>query len=277
MTRFFPLPADVVPSLVLPNASSTTSGLAGLSQHDGTAASEASDAPAPEIAVVPGPLSGEAAPAIASPVPTHLPPILDSSSSLLAPPAGLDKDLPSQPIQSYTDHALDPSLLLRVLDILLEEIAKLMAALSILEMRFIGASVLVVYEGDTARLASAIERYDAKQALLRSKPPAPMDKGVINMLDPDDDDEEEDGDDLSDLSDSTSSDDDSLDGAAADARMARRCPPLTLKMIDFAHTRMAEGEGCDEGVLKGLGTLKVLVQGRKREVEEYIEAGKSGV
>lgn len=49
-----------------------------------------------------------------------------------------------------------------------------------------------------------------------------------------------------------------------------RPPPFTLRLIDFAHTRLCEGEGPDQGVLKGLETVVRLVEGRIREVEEGI-------
>jgi 1D-myo-inositol-tetrakisphosphate 5-kinase/inositol-polyphosphate multikinase len=42
-------------------------------------------------------------------------------------------------------------------------------------------------------------------------------------------------------------------------------------MIDFAHTGLAEGEGPDEGVLRGLGTLRGLVRARREEVGRWIE------
>ena len=45
---------------------------------------------------------------------------------------------------------------------------------------------------------------------------------------------------------------------------------MTLKMIDFAHTRLVEGEGPDEGVLKGVRTLRGLVQGRAAAVRQEV-------
>lgn len=85
--------------------------------------------------------------------------------------------------------------------------------------------------------------------------------------DDEEEEEEEDYDDLESESSSTSSSDAEDDGTRSDARKARRCPPLTVKMIDFAHTRLCEGEGRDEGVVLGLKTLVGLVRGRLEEVE----------
>ena len=39
-------------------------------------------------------------------------------------------------------------------------------------------------------------------------------------------------------------------------------PPYMAKLIDFAHTRLAPGEGPDEGVLLGLDTILRLLNGR---------------
>ena len=39
-------------------------------------------------------------------------------------------------------------------------------------------------------------------------------------------------------------------------------PPYMVKLIDFAHTRLAPGEGPDEGVLLGLDTMLRLLDGR---------------
>lgn len=44
-------------------------------------------------------------------------------------------------------------------------------------------------------------------------------------------------------------------------------PPYVVKLIDFAHTRMAAGKGPDEGVLLGMNTLLKLIEGRIAELE----------
>jgi hypothetical protein len=55
-------------------------------------------------------------------------------------------------------------------------------------------------------------------------------------------------------------------------------PPWSIRMIDFAHTRLVEpSEGPDEGVLLGIRTLGELVRGRVRELggdEEGLEMRK---
>ena len=156
--------------------------------------------------------------------------------------------------------------MLKILD---EQISRLSSVVESLEMRFIGSSVLIVYEGDETRLASALERYDT-QAQIASLNHHTL-TSPKNLADYDSDDEDDGDDDDDDHGtysgeSSTSSDDDEDDGSRKDARRARRCPPVSLRLIDFAHTRLAEGEGPDEGVLLGLKTLTGLVNRRRQEV-----------
>lgn len=150
------------------------------------------------------------------------------------------------------------------------ELEQLENVISKLEARFIGASILIVYEGHAERLEDALDRWEAKkarEALIAAEAPPPAQ---------DSDDEDEFGDDDgSSIDSSTSSDDDEDDGAKADARRARRCPPMNLRMIDFAHTRLVEGEGADEGVLKGIRTLRGLVQNRAEQVRQKVYATSS--
>jgi 1D-myo-inositol-tetrakisphosphate 5-kinase/inositol-polyphosphate multikinase len=170
----------------------------------------------------------------------------------------------------YTSHAIPPRTLLRVLALVDHNLSELEAVLLRLEARFIGASVLIVYEGEPTRLESALDRWEAKrarEALIAAAAPSEEDESDEDDYDDIDEDENS----------STSSDDDEDDGAAADARRARRCPPVTLKMIDFAHTRLVEGEGPDEGVLMGVRTLRALVQGRAEAVrQEVYKQGQAG-
>jgi 1D-myo-inositol-tetrakisphosphate 5-kinase/inositol-polyphosphate multikinase len=120
-------------------------------------------------------------------------------------------------------------------------------------MRFVGASVLIIYEGEPTRLEDALEQWEAKilaEDALKAEPDS----------DSDDDEDEEDYD-------SDEDQEDDVDGTKEDARLAKECPPIMVKLIDFAHTWIAEGQGADEGVLLGLKTLRGLVQGRMKELE----------
>lgn len=153
----------------------------------------------------------------------------------------------------YTGHALPPRLAARLLAELDGELGRLADVLTQVELRAVGASVLVVYEGDADRLAAAFERFDRRRVTMAAR-----------SLNPADSDEDEDA---SESSDSDDCDDGDGDGASADARRARKCPPLVVRLIDFAHTWLEEGEGPDAGVLLGLHTLRGLVQRRRAEVE----------
>ncbi|BEJ13654.1 hypothetical protein CspHIS471_0308280 [Cutaneotrichosporon sp. HIS471] len=159
----------------------------------------------------------------------------------------------------YKDHALPPSLAKRLLVELDAELGRLEEVLDQIELRAVGASVLVVYEGDADRLAAAFGRFDRQRVTLAAK--------SLNPENSDDEDEDEE-DEEEEESESDSDD----DGAAADARRANKCPPLVVRLIDFAHTWLEEGEGPDQGVLLGLRTLRGLVQDRRAAVEAYVAA-----
>lgn len=47
-------------------------------------------------------------------------------------------------------------------------------------------------------------------------------------------------------------------------------PAYAVKLIDFAHTKLQEGLGPDEGALFGLSTVIRLLEGRINEVQEAL-------
>lgn len=151
----------------------------------------------------------------------------------------------------YRDHTIPAKTMLRVLALIDKQLLDLETVLQSLEMRFVGASVLIVYEGDHSRLEDALTQWETK--IHEEDPLKPL--------------EEEDDDDDMIESESEDEEEDDLDGTKEDEKMAKECPPVIVKMIDFAHTWIAEGQGVDEGVLKGLATLRALVKGRKVELE----------
>jgi 1D-myo-inositol-tetrakisphosphate 5-kinase/inositol-polyphosphate multikinase len=169
----------------------------------------------------------------------------------------VETDSSALPIATYSNHTIPPKTMLRVLALVDKQLSDLESVLSILEMRFVGASVLIVYEGDLARLEDALENWETKihqEDALKVEP------------EPDSDEEDEMYESESEESDGSGD----PDGAKEDAKMAKKCPPVVVKMIDFAHTWIAEGQGVDEGVLKGLRTLRGLVQGRSKELEALV-------
>ena len=93
----------------------------------------------------------------------------------------------------------------------------------------VGGSLFIVYEADWARAEDGLQRL---------------------WLDAGDEEGEED--------DEEDEDDDDAD---------RPGPPFVVKIIDFAHTRLAPGEGPDEGVLLGLDTVLRLLDARIAQIE----------
>ena len=124
---------------------------------------------------------------------------------------------------------------------LLADVRAVRAAVSKVEMRMIGASLLVVYEGDWAHAEA----------------------GFARGADGEDDVDEEDG--CSDES-TDEEDDDEDEGQDEDEEEDTPRRPYVARLIDFAHTRPKPGEGADEGVLLGLDTVIRLLEGRLAEI-----------
>ncbi|ADV25821.1 arginine metabolism transcriptional control protein [Cryptococcus gattii E566] len=259
MVRFFPLPTDSIPCLVAhpsppPTAVEVVSNI------------EASHLPIPDEASCASVIQSATSISIPIPPPTPISP--EDGTTATTTPASTDLET----LPTYKDHSIPPRTLARLLTLLLQKLDYLTEAISNLEMRFVGASLLIVYEGDPVRLEAALDREekvgvkggsdgkengngDSERSMF-------SDDGSIDS----DSDEDEDDEYDSDEEEGYDSEDD-LDGKKKDERRARKCPALTLKMIDFAHTWLAQGEGPDEGVLKGLRTFKSLVERRLEEVE----------
>ena len=98
----------------------------------------------------------------------------------------------------------------------------------------VGASLLIIYEGDWTR---------AEQSLILFS-------------------EEED--EADDIDDDNGDDDDDDDEDESNSK--RLGPPFVVKLIDFAHTRLAPGEGPDQSVLIGMDTILKLLNARLGEV-----------
>ena len=127
---------------------------------------------------------------------------------------------------------LPKDVLLPILESLREDIAEIRETLSQIELRMVGTSLLIVYEADWERAR----------------------EGVRTWLEGDDEEEGED-----DEEDGEEDDD--------DEENKKPGPPYTVKLIDFAHTRVVPGAGPDEGVLHGVDTVLKLLDGRIEEVK----------
>ncbi|KIR97107.1 hypothetical protein L804_05769 [Cryptococcus deuterogattii 2001/935-1] len=262
MVRFFPLPTDSIPCLVAhpsppPTAVEVVSNI------------EASHLPIPAEASCASVIQSSTSISIPIPPPTPISPeAATTATTTTTTPASTDLET----LPTYKDHSIPPRTLTRLLTLLLQKLDYLTEAVSTLEMRFVGASLLIVYEGDPVRLEAALDREEKVRVKGKSDGKGNgngesersmfSDDGSIDS----DSDEDEDDEYDSDEEEGYDSEDD-LDGKKKDERRARKCPALTLKMIDFAHTWLAQGEGPDEGVLKGLRTFRSLVERRLEEVE----------
>ena len=125
-----------------------------------------------------------------------------------------------------------------ILRAIYEEIAEIRQVYSSLEIRMVGASLLIIYEADWTRaeqcLTSFSDEEDEKDE----------DEGIYDYdYDDDDDDDDEN-----------------------ENNSKQPGPPFVVKLIDFAHTRLAPGEGPDQNVLIGMDTVLKLLVARLEEI-----------
>ena len=146
-------------------------------------------------------------------------------------PDGVAKFFPINSEQS--SQGLPKEQLLPVIEAIRRHVAAIRAAYAQLEIRMVGGSFLIMYEGDLERVKQGI-------ALLGEE-----DLGE----------EEEDDDD----------DDDDAEGE--DKEDTKPGPACLVKLIDFAHTKVVAGEGPDEGVLLGMDTTLRLLDGRIAQIK----------
>ncbi|PPQ91774.1 hypothetical protein CVT25_000418 [Psilocybe cyanescens] len=161
---------------------------------------------------------------------------------------GIAKFFPVGTPVSAADHvdavvdgaALSPSsgllreTLVPILHAIREEVALIREVFSEIELRMVGGSLLVIYEADWARAEEGIKQYLADEE----------EEGA------EEEEEEEEGEE---------EDDD-------EATAKRPGPPFVVKLIDFAHTLFAPGQGPDQGVLLGMDTVLKLLDARLKEI-----------
>ena len=176
-------------------------------------------------------------------------------------------------------------LLVPVLRGIIKSVEEIRDAVAHTEMRMAGASLLVSWEGDEARLEEALAAASAlgvgsdgaadtdmepgrmgrrrAEEMLEAAPSRIGDLGGRGRQ-------------SGDLEQKSPGSASSAEGAAADAGSAASTssssssasssrsigPPFTVHLIDFAHTTATPGRGPDEGVLKGLETMMALLRGR---------------
>ncbi|KAE9387854.1 SAICAR synthase-like protein [Gymnopus androsaceus JB14] len=144
---------------------------------------------------------------------------------------------PSSPTTQPTDPTVSLQLglsaqtLLPILSAIHDSTTHLRDVLASLEIRIVGGSLLVVYEGDEESAQEGVRWMEERVRLMEER----------EDMDQDD-----------------ASDEESEESES---------PPYTIKLIDFAHTRFVPGQGPDEGVLLGLNTFLGLIKGRIEEVK----------
>jgi inositol-polyphosphate multikinase len=132
-------------------------------------------------------------------------------------------------------------LLVPVIKGVLEDVEEVRKALARTEMRMVGGSLLVIWEGDESALEAALDKKVDDQ--MNSEPTSVVDSDVTSEVDI------------------------APTGVSSEYGAGRRTgPPYVVRVIDFAHTHATPGMGPDEGVLKGVDTVLSLLRGRLAEL-----------
>ncbi|GAA6064619.1 hypothetical protein JCM10212_006573 [Sporobolomyces blumeae] len=166
-------------------------------------------------------------------------PSLSSPSSAELARSSTSDPPPSLPVppEAYPP-PLPTDLVLPVLRSFARRLSTLTELLRTLEIRIRGGSLLFVVEGDPLAL---------EKSLLRAAARAGENGAADDSYDDEDDRSTTDG-----------------DGNAAEHTLE----PFELRLIDFAHTRAAPGEGPDEGVVLGIENLRKGIEELIDKVEE---------
>ena len=150
------------------------------------------------------------------------------------------------------DVGLPSTLLLPILRSIRKSVQELRDILSTIELRLVGSSLLVIYEGDWDRAEMGVQLLawqststsDDRDQRIEEEKHECGDMEADGVQDEEGVEEEEDD---------ASEDDSEDDGNNL---------PCVVRLIDFAHTRLKRGQGPDSGVLKGLDTVLNLLDGR---------------
>ncbi len=209
-------------------------------------------------------------------------PTADHTSSSALNHAESSQSGSSNPIPSISpsDHRYN---LIRVLRSLHNTLAHLHSLLSAVDIRWTGTSLLVVYEGDPEALEKAWKNVD--EGKVRGDGLAMEEEG--------DDDDEGDGESEEWFGfgktsrrekddDRIAEEEEGVEGNERDGDDEEEGDPPTqpwsIRVIDFAHTRLVDGEGPDFGALLGIRSFGGLVRGRIGELggDEESDRGKEG-
>ena len=156
-------------------------------------------------------------------------------------------ELPGTQTGEQLDIGLPSTLLVPILRSIRKSVRGIRDSLSSIELRMIGSSLLIVYEGDWERAKMGVQWLAEQPAGMSSE------------------EEEEKGEEMYE---DTEGDVEGVEGWEGDEEGSeesseeRSESPCVVRLIDFAHTRLLPGQGPDVGVLKGLESLLGLLDGR---------------
>ncbi|KAG1805784.1 uncharacterized protein BJ212DRAFT_1390238 [Suillus subaureus] len=173
---------------------------------------------------------------------------LPDGIELFFPVSSAPYPTPPNPIETpesdVSNPGLPPILLHCVLTTLQTDLEELKAIMSNIEMRMVGGSALIVYEGDWERASKALS----------------TSSGTATTEEDEDDEVEVEIDENGQIV------LESIPDEAIEEEEEPQAPLCSLSLIDFAHTRLIDGAGPDEGVLKGIQTMIDLIRQRKDKI-----------
>jgi inositol-polyphosphate multikinase len=153
------------------------------------------------------------------------------------------------------DVGLPSTLLLPILNSIRKNVQEIRDILSTIELRLVGSSLLLIYEGERDRTEMGV------QWLARQQISTTGDKGQLTEEEKyEDADIEGDDGDVQDAE--GEEEEEEEDSSEEDSEDGRSRSPCAVRLIDFAHTRLKRGQGPDSGVLKGLETVLNLLDKR---------------
>jgi len=156
-------------------------------------------------------------------------------------------ELPGTQTGEQLDIGLPSTLLVPILRSIRKSVQGIRDSLSSIELRLIGSSLLIVYEGDWDRAKMGVQ-------WLAEQP--------VGMSSEEEEEKEEE------MYGDTEEDVEGVEGWEGDEEGSEESSeegsesPCVVRLIDFAHTRLLPGQGPDVGVLKGLESLLGLLDGR---------------
>ena len=152
--------------------------------------------------------------------------------------------MPGTQTGEQLDIGLPTALLVPILKSIRKSVQGIRDSLSSIELRLIGSSLLIIYEGDWDRAKMGVQWLAEQPTCMSSEEGEENGEEMY----------EEDVEGVEGWEGDEESDEDSSEEGSES--------PCVVRLIDFAHTRLKPGQGPDVGVLKGLESLLGLLDGR---------------